>query len=167
MTVQKAIKAIDRILTLFALLATIGYIGSVVVQIFSRTFLPRTPSWTEETARYFFVYAVAFAAGLAVRANAYVAVDIVVSLIPNKFRKYHQISLNIFLMLFSAYFGVRSVLKFAFFKARMVSTALEIPMQHIYFSMVILFSMLTVSYLLETILMVVYDKETEGGTSLV
>lgn len=164
---QKTIKAIDRILALLALLATIGYIGSVVVQIFSRTFLPRTPSWTEESARYFFVYAVAFAAGLAVRANAYVAVDIVVSLIPEKLKKYHQIFINLFLMLFSGYFGVRSVYKFAFFKGRMVSTALEIPMQHIYFSLVILFGMLTVSYLLEAILLISYGKKTEGGASLV
>lgn len=164
---QKVIKAIDRILMLLALLATIGYIGSVVIQIFSRTLLPRTPSWTEEVARYFFVYAVAFAAGLAVRANAYVSVDILVSYIPSKLRKYHQMFMSTFLMLFSAYFGVRSVLKFAFFKGRMVSTALEIPMQHIYFSIAILFGMLTVCYLLETILMVVYDKEIEGGASLV
>lgn len=164
---QKIIRYIDRILAMLALLATIGYIGSVVVQIFSRTFLPRTPSWTEETARYFFVYAVAFAAGLAVRANAYVAVDIVVSWIPARLKKYYQIFVNLFLMLFSGYFGIRSVAKFAFFKARLVSTALEIPMQHIYFSLAILFGMLTVSYLLETVLLIAYGKKTEGGASLV
>lgn len=164
---QKAIRYIDRILALLALLATIGYIGSVVTQIFSRTFLPRTPSWTEEAARYFFVYAVAFAAGLAVRANAYVAVDIAVSWMPEKLKKYHQIFVNLSLVLFSGYFGVRSVYKFAFFKARMVSTALEIPMQHIYFSLAILFGMLTVSYLLEAVLLIAYGKKTEGGASLV
>lgn len=163
----KAIKYLDKLLALLAFLATVGYIGSVVVQIFSRTFLPRTPSWTEETARYFFVYAVAFAAGLAVRKNAYVAVDIATSWMPPKLKKYHAIAVNALLAIFSMYFEIKSVFKFAFFKARMVSTALEIPMQHIYFSLVILFGMLAASFLLETILLIAFAKESEGGVSLV
>lgn len=117
--------------------------------------------------RYFFVYAVAFASGLAVRSNAYVAVDILVSGIPRRFKKYYQVALNMFLMLFSLFFCVRSVLKFAFLKARLVSAALEIPMQCIYFSLVVLFGMLTLSYLLETILLLRYDKALGEGVSLV
>lgn len=163
---KKVIDYIDKILVALALIATVGYICSVLIQIFSRTFLPITPSWTEETGRYFFVYAVAFAAGLAVRANAYVAVDILVSKIPGKIKHYYHIALNIFLMLFSLYFLIHSVQKFAFLKARLVSTALEIPMRYIYFSMIILFGMLTVNYLTETILLVKYDKKTEEGVSL-
>jgi len=164
---RKTVKYIDRTLAFFAAAATVGYISSVVIQIFSRSFLPRTPSWTEETARYFFIYAIAFAAGLAVRNNSYVAVDIFVSKIPQRLKKWYQIALNVFLALFSMYFGSQSVCKFAFLKARFVSTSLEIPMQYIYFSLIILFGMLTLSFLLETILLVKYDKMPEGGASLI
>lgn len=163
---KKIILYIDNALALFAFVATAGYIGSVLIQIFSRSFLPSTPPWTEELSRYFFIYAVAFAAGRAVRANAYVAVDIFVSHIPQRLRKSYYLLLNIFLMLFSLYFAVRSVPKFVFLKARLVSPAMEIPMPYIYFSMLILFGMLTISYLFETILLVKDDKISEGGVSL-
>lgn len=163
---KKVINNLDRILAALAVLATAGYIISVIIQIFSRTFLPKAPSWTEEMGRYFFVYAVALSAGLAVRTNAYVAVDIFTSKIPEKLKHYYHVALNVFLMLFSLYFLCYSVLKFTFLKARLVSAALEIPMQYIYFSMVILFGMLTVSYLFETMLVKFYGKKTEEGVSL-
>lgn len=163
---KKIISNLDKILAALAVAATMGYIASVMIQIFSRTFLPKTPSWTEEMSRYFFVYAVAIAAGLAVRCNAYVAVDIFISKIPGRLKHYYYVALNVFLMSFSLYFFWHSVLKFAFLKARLVSAALEIPMQYIYFSMIILFGMLTVSYLFEVLLLVKYGKKTEEGVSL-
>lgn len=163
---RRIVRCIDSLLALLALLATICYIGSVTVQIFSRTFLPKTPSWTEEAGRYFFVYAIAFAAGLAVRSNAYVSVDIFLSMLSRKAKRYYYLAMNTFMALFSAFFLIKSVLLFAFLKARLVSTALEIPMQYIYFSMVILFSMLCLSSILEVIMQLKYGKEVVEGTSL-
>lgn len=160
---RNIVKTVDKIFAFLTSIAFLAFIGAVLIQVFSRTFLPTTPSWTEEVSRYFFIYSVAFAAGLAVRNNSYVAVDILVSHIPEKVKKYYQVVLNIFLGIFALFFETKCVFKFAFLKARMVSTALEIPMQYIYFALVILFGMLTLSYFCQAVLVLRDEHLPEGG----
>ena len=155
-------KWLDRLLGLLACACTVGYIGAVSIQIFTRTFMPFTPSWTEEIARYFFIYAVAFAAGPAARANNYVAVDVITSMIPRQFKKLCQVVTNLILVAFSAFFLLYCVPRFAFMKVRFVSTAMEIPMQWVYFALVILFASLIINYLLDIILMFMGDQPTEA-----
>lgn len=155
-------RCLDRLLIFFACLFTVGYIVAVLIQIFSRTFLPFTPAWTEEIARYFFIYAVAAAAGPAARANSYVAVDIITSTIPARYKKACHIFTDLILVAFSTYFLIWCVPRFAFMKARFVSTAMEIPMQWIYFALVILFASLIINYLLDIILMLTGDQPHEA-----
>lgn len=69
-------KAISRILKYGALLSTYALVGSVLLQIFARFFLTNTPPWTEEASRLFFIYATAFAAGLAFEGRYYVHLDV-------------------------------------------------------------------------------------------
>ena len=66
----------DRIFRVGTLISTIGFIGTVLLQIFARFFLTQAPAWTEEASRLFFVYAMAFAAGLALKDNEYVQLDV-------------------------------------------------------------------------------------------
>lgn len=160
---RNIVKTVDKFFAFLTSIAFLAFIGAVLIQVFSRTFLPTTPSWTEEVSRYFFIYSVAFAAGLAVRNNSYVAVDILVSHIPEKVKKYYQVVLNVFLGIFALFFETKCVFKFAFLKARMVSTALEIPMQYIYFALVILFGMLTLSYFCQAVLVLRDEHLPEGG----
>lgn len=122
-------------------LGMIGYICAVVVQVFSRTFLPVVPSWTEEAARYLFIYSVAVGAGVVVLKDEYARVDIFTSKLTGNKRKFYEISCCIFLMAFDVYLAVYSVPKFVFMRFRMVSTAMQIPMQYINFS-VLLFAIL-------------------------
>jgi len=158
---RKVVKYLDNTLAVLAIVFSLAFVIVVSVQIFSRTFLPRTPAWTEEISRYCFIYAIASAGGLAVRKDAFVAVDLLTNFIPKRFQKLHKILLNLFLMIFVIFFEVCSVFKFAFLKQRLVSTALEIPMQYIYFAMVFLFAMLALSYLIELILLLTGQKELE------
>ena len=160
---SKIVSYIEKILQFFSVLFTMLFCAVVIIQIFSRTLLPKTPSWTEELARYFFIYAVAFAAGLAAKNNSYVSVDILTAKIPEKFQKLFQISVNFALLVFCGFFLFGSVPKFAFLKARLVSTALEWPMQYIYFSMVLLFGMLTLTYVYEIIRLIISKNSLEGG----
>ncbi|MCC8179603.1 MAG: TRAP transporter small permease subunit [Planctomycetes bacterium] len=159
---QTFAKWLDRLLIGCACLFTVGYIISVLIQVFSRTFLPFTPAWTEEGARYFFIYAVATAAGPAARANSYVAVDIVTMFIPKRYKKASQIGIDAILIAFSTFFLIKCVPRFAFMKRRLVSTAMEIPMQWIYFALVILFASLIINYLLDIILMLTGEQPAEA-----
>ena len=67
----------SKILRLSTLLSTSGFIGAILIQIYSRFFLPSAPAWTEEASRFFFVYAISFAAGLAMKDGEYVCLDII------------------------------------------------------------------------------------------
>lgn len=162
---QKVSSSLDKMLSVLAFLFSVSFVVVVIIQIFSRTFLPKTPAWTEELARYSFIYAIAFAGGLAVRANAYVSVDIFTSMLPEKLVKFHVIAIDAFMMLFCGFFLYKSVFKFAFLKQRLVSTALEIPMQVIYFAMVLLFGLMAICYLLEILLIVTGQKQAREGSS--
>ena len=161
--VQAVAKALAKALTVFACFFVAAFCVTVIIQIICRSlpFLP-IPSWTEELARYCFIYAVACAAGLAVRTNSFVAVDILTNLIPRKCKRAYTIALNLLLCAFAVFFETRCAMRFAFLRARMVSTAMEIPMQWVYFALVILFGMLSIMYLLEAILLFRGSEVKEG-----
>ncbi|MDR1931907.1 MAG: TRAP transporter small permease subunit [Spirochaetales bacterium] len=156
-------KTLNKFLTFFACFFVIAFCVTVIIQIVCRSlpFLP-IPSWTEELARYCFIYAVAFAAGLAVQANSFVAVDILTNMIPKKFKRLYMICLNVLLCAFAVFFETKCVFRFAFLKARMVSTAMEIPMQWVFFALVILFGMLAVTYFIEILLLATGGEVREG-----
>lgn len=69
-------RLIGKILKYGTLLATYGLVAAVLLQIFARFFLAQAPSWTEEAARMFFIYAVSFASGLALKNKSYVHLDL-------------------------------------------------------------------------------------------
>ncbi|MFY0598216.1 MAG: TRAP transporter small permease [Cyclobacteriaceae bacterium] len=69
-------RILSKTLEAGTLLSTVAFIGSILFQIYARLFLPSAPSWTEEASRLFFVYAMSFAAGLAVKDNEYVFLDL-------------------------------------------------------------------------------------------
>ena len=139
------IKKYNDFMSYLGLVCLVGFIISVLIQVISRTFLPKTPSWTEELARYLFIYMVAFGSSVAVHKKEFVAVDLVIDFLPNVIRKLIELIINIVLMIFVVFVFLKSVLGFAILEYRMVSTA----MQYIYFSMIILFGLLILSFGLE------------------
>jgi TRAP-type C4-dicarboxylate transport system permease small subunit len=158
---QKISRGLNKILGILASLFTLAFCVSVVIQIVARTFLPKVPSWTEEVARYCFIYAVACAAGLAVQGNAYVAVDLLTSKIPPRFKRAYQVALSAFLCCFALFFETRCAWRFATLKARLVSTALELPMQYIYAALLLLFGMLAITFFLEMLALLTGGKVKE------
>jgi TRAP-type C4-dicarboxylate transport system permease small subunit len=150
--IAKINKVISIVFGFFARIFTIAFCLSVVIQVVARTmpFL-RTPSWTEVVSRYCFIYAIAFAGALAAQTNSFVAVDILVGRIPPKFKRAYQIFLNAFLGAFCTFFSSQCAWRFANLKARMVSTALELPMQWIYPGVFICFTFLALVYFLEVL----------------
>ena len=59
----------------------------VLVQVISRNFLPNAPSWTEELARYSFIYMVAFGVGLAALKHEFVNVEFLGDFLKSKNQK--------------------------------------------------------------------------------
>ena len=94
------IKKYNKFMSYLGLVCLGGFIISVLIQVISRTFLPKTPSWTEELARYLFIYMVAFGSSVAVHKKEFVAVDLIIDFLPKIIRKLIELVINIVLLLF-------------------------------------------------------------------
>lgn len=77
-------RGLDHCLVAGALLATLGIVTTVTIQIVARLFWASAPAWTEEAARFFFIFLVAFAAGPALRDGVFVRVDLLARLLPTR-----------------------------------------------------------------------------------
>jgi TRAP-type C4-dicarboxylate transport system permease small subunit len=84
MALMRLKSILDRVLEIGTVIATAGIILTVTIQAFARLCLPVAPAWTEEGARMCFIFSVAFAAGLAVRDHAFVKVDTLLRVLPER-----------------------------------------------------------------------------------
>jgi TRAP-type C4-dicarboxylate transport system permease small subunit len=108
-----------------------GLGGVVLLQVFARTFLPRSPHWTEEASRFLMLYMVAFASGLAAKERAFVNVDVFINLIRGRFRIFLQLLIDlvtVVLMVVTAWYGWKN----AAVGRIQTSASLSIPMHLIY-----------------------------------
>lgn len=134
---QRFMHLMDKTLELFTVISFTGMIVVVSVQVFSRFLLPQAPHWTEEASRILFIYTGSFAAGLAVKRQAYVAVDTFVNLLPPR----KQLFLNcgtqmvvIAFMFLTAWLSTTLVRV----GATQMSSALRIPMNYVFASIFVM-----------------------------
>ena len=122
-----------------------GFCLCVLVQVISRNFLPNAPSWTEELARYSFIYMVAFGVGLAALKHEFVNVEFLGDFLKAR----NQKALDVLNLVIEAIILVMAEPKYCFPSFSMNSTATNIPMKYIYFSQFLTFIILPVSYALD------------------
>ena len=164
--VDKFIYVYDHILCFFGVIFYITFVACVLIQVISRNFLPSAPSWTEEAARYSFIYMVAFGCAVAVHRNEFVNVEFLhdalepVCPIVNKII---NLVIKVLLLCFSTYILFKSVMPFAFIKFQMLSTAMSLPMQYVYFALVLMFGFMAVAYLCELLLIIFGWNEKKEG----
>jgi TRAP-type C4-dicarboxylate transport system permease small subunit len=126
-------KLMDNALEAGALLSLLGMIGVVTIQVVARYALPKAPPWTEEAARIFFVYTVAFAGGLAVKAGAFVAVDTFVTMLPKKLQTLITMLIHFVTVLFMWLIAYHS-LTYIKVGAIQLSPALRVRMSYVFAS---------------------------------
>ena len=155
---DKFVKIYTEVLCAFGCVFYLAFCVCVLVQIISRNLLPSAPSWTEEAARYTFVYMVAFGCGVAVLKDEFVYVEFLKDALLArglyKVNRAIRILVTIAMLVLSAYLLFFSVPQLAFIKFRMVSTAMQLPMQVVYFSQVLLFGFLCISLIMRLIQMI-------------
>ena len=152
-------------MTYIGIIGLVGFIGSVLIQVTARTFLPTAPNWTEEAARYSFIYMVGFGCAVAVHRSEFVNVEFLHDALEPKFpiiNKILDLLIKIVLLAFTAYVLVKSVIPFAFIKFPMFSTAMTLPMQYVYFSLVLMFGFMVIAYLCEVLGIIITWNEKEG-----
>ncbi len=128
---------LEKILEVGTFLAFTVLVLNVTFQVVTRFAFPQfSVVWTEEASRFLFIYAVVFAAPLAMKKKEYVNVDIVLEILPKKVRTLLEIIINgasaalfVFVFLKGIEFGKIGV--------GQTSATLEIPMTIAYFSIAI------------------------------
>ena len=135
-------KAITIFLKFGTLISTYGLIVSVLIQIFARFLLPNAPAWTEEAARLFFIYAVAFSAGLAVESQDYVHLDWIFDKLPKKLQAYLLVLIAILTLVLFAIMAFYAI-PFILMGHQETAPGMSIRMSYVFFSMFILAGSLT------------------------
>ena len=130
-------KTVGRFLKIGTLLSTTGLIVTVSLQIFARFFLPYAPSWTEEASRLFFIYAISFAAGLALKTHYYVHLDMFYNSFPSKVKKAVDLMVPVITFLLFAIMIVFTV-ELIVLGLPEKSPSLGFPMAFAFFSMFIM-----------------------------
>ena len=155
---DRFVKIYTEVLCAFGCVFYLAFCVCVLIQIISRNLLPSAPSWTEELARYTFVYMVAFGCGVAVLKDEFVFVEFLKDALVAKGRiKLHRairLFVTVVMLALSVYLLFFSVPQLAFIKFRMVSTAMQLPMQYIYFSQILMFGFLSISLVMRIIQMI-------------
>jgi TRAP-type C4-dicarboxylate transport system permease small subunit len=77
-------KGLEGLCRLLILAAFLVLSGSVLLQVFARTFLSTAPVWTEELTRFCLIYIGALGAGLALRSGDMVNVDLLCESLPGR-----------------------------------------------------------------------------------
>lgn len=130
---MKIIKALDKsleywILVLLSIITVVVVFAQVVCRLTAQS-LP----WSEELARYCFIWMVCIGTSYAVKDNKLTNVDIIVNLFGSKPRKTVLLIVNLLMIAFSAvvvFYGMAAVIKMLSFGQ--TSPALKIPKGYIY-----------------------------------
>lgn len=161
---DKFINVFDHILCFFGVIFYLTFVACVLIQVISRNFLPNAPSWTEEAARYSFIYMVSFGCAVAVHRNEFVSVEFLYDALEHKYagvNKVIALVIKIVLLVFNLYILTQSVFSFAFIKFPMYSTAMTLPMQCVYFALVLLFGLMIIAYICEILRTILNWNEKE------
>lgn len=155
---NRFLSAYKSILSVIGSVFFITFCACVLIQIIARNLLPSAPSWTEEAARYTFIYMCAFGCGIAMLKDEFVYVEFLRDKLEEK--GLHKLNtvirfvITIAMLVLSLFILFKAEPSFVFMKFRMVSTAMQIPMQYIYFSQILMFGMLSFSGILRIIMMI-------------
>lgn len=131
---MKIFKPVHKLFSAGAIVSLGSMILVVGVQVFSRFFLETTPYWTEEAARIFFIYSVAFGTGKGITQGDFVRLDIIGKYLLPQSELLLRFFTEIIIITFSIILIIQS-LNFIILGLDEKSPALQIPMAIVFFSM--------------------------------
>lgn len=142
----------DKLETFFkyVVISLMGFIIlTVILQILAREIIYIPVSWTQEAAKYSFIWMSLIGAGLGIRNMTHVSIDLVTSKLPEKLQKISGYFVNLVVIVIMLILLIQSI-KFSILAVGQDSPTLGIPMWYIYVS-VILLSFLGILFSMERI----------------
>ena len=105
----------------------------IFVQVIARYVFQNSLTWSEELARYLFVWLVYFSVSFTARRQKHIRIDAAISLYPKKLRPYIDILSEVIVLAFSIFIAVTGVTVFHKIAwSGQMSPAIGIPMQFVY-----------------------------------
>lgn len=140
----------------------------ITVQVFMRYVMHASPSWTEELARYLFIWMVYIGISYGVKMQRHIKVDAILLILPHKAQKLLLILSNVLFIVFCVfiiYQGTAVAMNLLSFGQ--TSPALSVPMGYIYMASPIGFS-LAIIRLVQNIVVIVSElKELNQENNIV
>ncbi len=105
----------------------------IFVQVIMRYVFHSSLTWSEELARYLFVWLVYFSMAYTAKKEAHIRIDAAINLYPKKLRPYIEILSEVIVFAFAVFIAITSVGVFQKISASgQLSPALQLPMQFVY-----------------------------------
>ena len=105
----------------------------IFIQVIMRYVFANSLTWSEELARYLFVWLVYFSVSFTARRQKHIRIDAAINLYPKKMRPYIEILSEIIVLAFSIFIAVTGVTVFHKIAwSGQMSPAIGIPMQFVY-----------------------------------
>lgn len=136
---MKVLRFLDDNLEKMICTITLALMSAIIVaQVFFRYVLNNSLSWSEELARYLFIWTIYIGISYGVKMDKHVAVDAVYSYMPKGVKKYYAMVAYALFLLFAVaiiYYGITVV--GMQITSGQVSPAMGLPMQYVYVAPVV------------------------------
>lgn len=139
-----------RLIVAIAILLLVVLVAATLLQVLSRYVLQQPFDWTEEVARYIFVWLAMIGAGIAARDRAHFFVDALVDLLPLRARRVVAITVGVFSSIFLLVISW-AALELALGNSVQTSPVLGLPMSVPYFALPVGFILMAIFTVVETI----------------
>jgi TRAP-type transport system small permease protein len=130
-------KSLHKVASLGVLISFTAMILTVTLQIFSRFLLDSSPSWTEEAARAFFIYTIAFGVGAGIQNGSFVRLELIHRYLKARHIQLLDATVWALVVIFTGTISYYAWL-FLQFGFNEKSPAMEIPMAFVFAGMFIL-----------------------------
>ena len=159
---MKALRFLDENIEKMLCVIALALMSAVIVaQVFCRYVLNSSLSWSEELARYLFIWMIYIGISYGVKLDKHICVDAVYTFAPKGIKRYYAIVGYLLVLLFAVamvYYGVLVV--GMQISSGQVSPAMGVPMQYVYAAPVVGF-VLTAIRLVQKVIEAIRAPEWE------
>lgn len=131
--IKKVSAVVERILHFLVAISFTVLIGACVLQVFTRFVLNNSLSWTEELARYAFIWSNLLGAAICTEKYSHATVTAITDILPKKAQLSLKIVVNVILILI-AFVLVKYGFKVVMSTRMQLSPALRVSMSYVYLS---------------------------------
>lgn len=97
---NKSVKVLDLILKYVVVALLLGMVFTIFAQVVTRYVFKMPLTWSEEIARYMFIWLIFLGSAIAVGKKSHIIIDIAITHIPEKFATYTNMLVNVLIVIY-------------------------------------------------------------------